>query len=180
MFYLEKTKMGKSTTGKKADFIKAQNAFVDFSTTYLKEWTKQELKKYRNEPVVIPINDHGFFVGDFRITGVHSACWAVEKIDGRHIHDFTSKASAVIYCVSEVRQKYESAQTLLDLDTNLGRLDLNIVQYEYTLSKTQDLVKSTAVLNRYIDAKLQRRAVLNILKKTLISAKYLNFGKLPL
>jgi hypothetical protein len=27
---------------------------------------------------------------------------------------------------------------------------------------------------------LQRRAVLNILKKTLISAKYLNFGKLPL
>ena len=173
-------KKAKSTTKRKSELEAAQSTFAEFGTKYIKRWTEQELKQYRTQPVVIPVGNHGFFVGGFRINGVHADCWAVEKIEGRHIHDFTSKASAVIYCVSEVRQKYESAQTLLDLDTKLGRLDLNIVQYEYTLSKTQDLVKSTAVLNRCIDAKLQRRAVLNILKKTLISAKYLNFGKLPL
>ena len=173
-------KKAKSTTKRRSEFEAAQNTFSEFGTKYIKRWTEKELKQFRTQPVVIPVGTHGFFVGSFRINGAHSACWAVEKIDGRHIHDFTSKAAAIIYCISEVRQKYEEAQTLLDLDTKLGRLDLDIVQYEYTLSKTQDLVKSTAVLNRCIDAKIQRRHLLNILKKTLNSAKYLNFGKQPL
>ena len=82
----------------------------------------------------------------------------------------TSKSAAIIYCISEVREKYEAAQTLLDLDTKLGRLDLDIVHYENTLTKTQDLVRSAAVLNRCIDAKITRRHLLNILKKTLNSA----------
>lgn len=173
-------KKAKSTTKRKSELELAQNAFADFGTKYIKNWTEQELKQFRTQPVVIPIGVHGFFVGSFRVTGVHAACWTVGKIDGHHIHDFTSKSAAIIYCISEVRQKYEAAQTLLDLDIKLGRLDLDIAQYEYTLSKTQDLVKSAAVLNRCIDAKIQRRSLLNILKKTLNSAKYLNFGKQPL
>ena len=173
-------KKAKFTTKRKSELEQAQRAFAEFGTKYIKNWTEQELKQFRTQPVVIPVGDHGFFVGSFRITGVHTACWAVEKIDGRHIHDFTSKSAAVIYCISEVRQKYEAAQTLLDLDTKLGRLDLDIVHYEHTLSNTQDLVRSAAVLNRCMDAKIQRRHLLNILKKTLNSAKYLNFGKQPL
>ena len=173
-------KKAKSTTKRKSELEAAQSTFAEFGTKYIKRWTEQELKQYRTQPVVIPVGDHGFFVGPFRITSVHLACWAVEKIDGRHIHDFTSKAAAILYCIDEVRQKYEAAQTLLDLDTKLGRLDADIVHYEYTLSKTQDLVKSTSVLNRCIDAKITRRHLLNILKKTLNSAKYLNFGKQPL
>jgi hypothetical protein len=173
-------KKAKSTIKRKFELEEAQSTFAEFGTKYIKRWTEQELKQYRTQPVVIPVGAHGFFVGQFRITGVHADCWTVEKMDGQHIHNFTSKSAAVIYCISEVRQKYEAAQTLLDLDTKLGRLELDIVQYEYTLSKTQDLVKSTVVLNRCIDAKMQRRDLLNILKKTLNSAKYLNFGKQPL
>lgn len=173
-------KKAKSTTKRRSELEAAQNTFADFGTKYIKRWTEKELRQFRTQPVVIPVGDHGFFVGSFRVTGTHSACWTVEKIDGRRIHDFTSKATAILYCINEVRQKYEEAQTLLDLDTKLGRLDLDIVQYEYTLLKTHDLVKSTAVLNRCIDAKIQRRHLLNILKKTLNSAKYLNFGKQPL
>lgn len=173
-------KKAKSTIKRKSELELAQNAFAEFGTKYIKHWTEQQLKQFRTQPVVIPIGAHGFFVGGFRIAGVHSACWAVEKIDGRHVHDFTSKVNAIFYCINEVRQKYEAAQTLLDLDTSLGRLDLDIAQYEYTLEKTQDLVKSAVVLNRCIDAKMQRRHILNILKKTLNSTKYLNFGKQPL
>lgn len=173
-------KKAKSTTKRKSELELAQNIFADYGTKYIKNWTEQELKQFRTQPVVIPVGDHGFFVGQFRINGVHSTCWTVEKFNGEHVHDFTSKSSAIIYCITEVRQKYEAAQTLLDLDTKLGRLDLDITQYEYTLSKTQDLVKSTVVLNRCIDAKIQRRQILNNLKKTLNSAKYLNFGKQPL
>jgi len=173
-------KKAKSTTKIKSELELAQRTFADFGTKYIKNWTEQELKQFRTQPVVIPVGDHGFFVGPFNITGIHAACWNVTKLDGRHVHNFTSKSSSIIYCISEIRQKYEAAQTLLDLDTKLGRLDSDIMYYEYTLSKTQDLVKSAAVLNRCIDAKIQRRHLLNILKKTLNSAKYLNFGKQPL
>jgi hypothetical protein len=179
MFYLEKTKMGKSTTGKKADFIKAQHAFVDFSTTYLKDWTKQELKKYRNEPVVIPINDHGFFVGPYRITAQTKTCWTVEHLDGKHIHDFVTKVNAILYCLKSVGNRADY-KDILELDRKLGKLDNDMAFYKNTIDYTKNSFKNTIALNRYMDAKLQRRAVLNILKKTLISAKYLNFGKLPL
>ena len=69
---------------------------------------------------------------------------------------------------------------ILELDRQLGKLDNDIAFYQHTINNTKNTFKNTIALNRYIDATLQRRAVLNILKKTLISAKYLNFGKLPL
>lgn len=179
MFYLEKTKMGKSTTGKKSDFIKAQDAFVDFSTKYLKDWTKQELKKYLNEPVVIPVGDYGFLVGPYRINGQSSSCWRVEQQDGTILHDFVSKSNAILYCI-KLMKNYAAAAELLELDRKLGKLDNDMAFYKHTIDYTKNGFKNTIALNRYMDAKLQRRAVLNILKKTLISAKYLNFGKQPL
>ena len=170
----------KSTTGKRSDLAHAQAVFADVGTKHLKNWTEKELKRFRTQPVVIPVGTHGFFVGNFRITGTHQQCWRVEQLDGQHRHNFTSKINAIVYCINEIKQKFDAAQHLLDLDTKIGRLDIDIVYYEYTLSKNRDLVKSAAVLNRCIDAKTQRRHLLDILKKTLNSAKYLNFGKLPL
>ena len=85
-----------------------------------------------------------------------------------------------MYCVNSIKQQYTEAQKLLDLDTKIGRLEVNIVQYEYTLAHQQDSLKHGVVLNRCIDAKMQRRALINILKKSLNSAKYLNFGNQPL
>ena len=72
------------------------------------------------------------------------------------------------------------ARDILDLDRQLGKLDNDIAFYKYTIENTKSQFKNEIVLNRYIDAKLQRRYVLNILKKTLILTKYLNFGKQPL
>jgi mevalonate kinase len=179
MFYLEKTTMEKSTTGKKTDFVKAQHTFADFSIKYIKNWTEQELKKYVNEPVVIPVGDYGFFVGPYRVTGKTKNCWAVVQQDGQHIHDFVSKSNAIIYCLKSMRNRSDY-KDILELDRQLGKLDNDIAFYQHTINNTKNTFKNTIALNRYIDATLQRRAVLNILKKTLISAKYLNFGKLPL
>jgi hypothetical protein len=179
MFYLEKMKMEKSIIGKKSDFVKAQQAFVDFSTKYIKNWTRQELKKYVNEPVVIPVGNYGFFVGPYTITGKDKNCWSVVQLDGRHVHDFVSKTNAIVYCLKSMRNKTDS-KDILELDRRLGKLDNDIAFYKYTIQTTKNKFKNTIVLNRYMDATLQRRNVLNILKKTLISAKYLNFGKLPL
>ena len=171
--------MGKSTTKRKFEFVKAQKTFVDFGTEYLKNWTDKELKKFVNEPVVIPVGKYGFFVGRYRIRRHATNCWTVEQIDGRHIHDFVTKSNAIIYCLKSMQNKADF-RDILELDRQLGKLDNDIAFYKNTIECTKNTFKNTVALNRYIDATLQRRAVLNILKKTLISAKYLNFGKLPL
>jgi hypothetical protein len=78
-----------------------------------------------------------------------------------------------------VKHLYSRANELLELDTKIGRLDNNIKYYEFGLrraEKTGNKVKYTILLNRYIDAKIQRRLFNNNLKKTLNSAKYINFG----
>ena len=179
MFYLGKMKMARSTTGKKSEFVEAQNTFVDFSTQYIKKWTNKELKKYVNKPVVIPNGNYRFFVGPFCINGRTKNCWTVEQLDGKHIHDFVSKSNAILYCLKSMLNKSDYRE-ILELDRQLGKLDNDIAFYKHTIGVTKNQFKNSVALNRYIDATLQRRVVLNILKKTLISAKYLNFGKQPL
>lgn len=179
MFYLEKTKMAKSTTDKKLEFSQAQELFATISTKYIKEWTNKQLKNYINEPVVIPVGSYGFLVGPYRIQGKHSACWSVEQQDGKLLHEFISKSNAIIYCLQSMKS-YSAAAELLELDRQLGRLDRDIEFYKHTIKNTKNDFKSVTALNRYNDAKMQRRAVYNILKKTLISAKYLKFGNTPL
>jgi hypothetical protein len=169
----------KFTTQEKSNFKKAQNTFVDFSTTYIKNWTNKELTKYRSEPVVIPAGNYRFFIGPFVITGQSKHCWTVNQVDGKHIHDFVTKSNAIVYCLKSMRNKPDY-KDILELDRQLGRLDNDIAFYKHTIATSKNQFKNAIVLNRYIDATLQRRSVLNILKKTLISAKYMNFGKLPL
>jgi len=171
--------MEKSTTKRKFDFQDAQDAFVNFGIQYIKHWTDKQLKTYITKPVVIPIGDYGFLVGPYVITGKSKHCWSTKQQDGRFIHDFVSKTNAIIYCIRAMKNKAD-ANDILELDRQLGKLDNDIVFYQNTLNCSKNQFKNEITLNRYIDAKLQRRNVLNILKKTLISAKYVNFGKQPL
>ncbi len=171
--------MGKSTTRKKTEFTQAQETFVDFGTQYIKNWTQQQLKKYINEPVVIPIGNYGFFVGRYLIKGQTKTCWTVSQRDGKHVHDFVTKSNAIMYCLKSMQNKANCVD-ILELDRQLGKLDNDIAFYKHTIQYTKNGFKNTVALNRYIDASHQRRAILNILQKTLISAKYYNFGKQPL
>jgi hypothetical protein len=179
MFYLEKTKMAKFSTNQKNELDQAQQLFATVGTKYIKEWTDKQLKTYINEPVVIPVGSYGFLIGPYRIQGKNSTCWRVEQQDGRVLHDFVSKTNAILYCI-KLMKNYAAAAELLELDRQLGRLDRDIEFYQYTIKNTKNDFKIETALNRCTDAKMQRRAVLNILKKTLISAKYLKFGNTPL
>jgi hypothetical protein len=179
MYYLEKTKMAKSTTNRKLEFSQAQELFATASTKYIKEWTDKQLKTYVNEPVVIPVGSYGFLVGPYRVQGKTSTCWRVEQQDGRVLHDFVSKSYAILYCV-KLMKNYAAAAELLELDRQLGRLDRDIEFYQYTIKNAKNDFRVETALNRCTDARMQRLAVLNILKKTLISAKYLKFGNTPL
>jgi len=171
--------MAKSTTNKKSEFSQAQELFATVGTKYIKEWTDKQLKNYVNEPVVIPVGSYGFLIGPYRIQGKNSTCWRVEQQDGRMLHDFVTKTNAILYCI-KLMKNYAAAAELLELDRQLGRLDRDIEFYQHTIKNTKNDFRIETALNRCTDARMQRRAVLNILKKTLISAKYLKFGNTPL
>ena len=179
MFYLEKTKMAKLSTGKKLGLERAQNVFAEVGTKYIKDWTSKELRKFVTEPVVIPVGNYGFLVGPYRIIGIDKNCWSVEQLDNKHIHNFVTKINAILFCLKSMKHIH-SAQEICELDRKLGFLDNDIARYKNILAKNNNQFKTAVTLNRYIEAKEQRRQVLNILKKTLISAKYLNFGNKPL
>ena len=169
---------GASTIKRKSELNLARDLFTDIGLRYLKNWTQQEIAKYRSEPVVIPVGDYRFFVGSYQIAGLHQQCWAVSQFDDKHIHHFIDKVTAILYCMYSTRGIHGQAEKLLDLDSKLGKLDLDIKNYEATMqasSKRNDMLKYDIVLNRCINAKMQRRELNDILKKTLISAKYLNF-----
>lgn len=171
--------MVKSTTNKKLEFNQAQEIFATVGIKYIKEWTNKQLKLFKNQPVVIPNGNYGFLVGPYRIQGKNNTCWTVEQQDGQHLHDFVSKSNAILYCLIAMKNYYSAAE-LLELDRQLGKLDRDIDFYEYTIKNAKNEFKVETALNRCADARMQRRSVLNILKKTLISAKYLKFGNTPL
>lgn len=54
---------------------------ANLGTRYLIDWTKKELNKYINKPVVIQIGDYGFLVGRFKIVGIEKNCWRVLQLD---------------------------------------------------------------------------------------------------
>jgi len=171
--------MAKSITNKKNELFKAQQIFANIGTKYIKEWTDKQLKNYINDPVVIQVGNHGFLVGPYKVQGTDSNCWNVEQQDGKLLHSFVSKSNAILFCLRSMTN-YAAASELLELDRQLGKLEQDIAYYEHTIKHTKNDFKVQIALNRCADAKMQRRSVYKILKKTLISAKYLKFGNIPL
>lgn len=158
---------------------KKENRLVDHAANYIIDWTKKELRKFVNQPVVIQIGDYGFCVGKYTITGKSKKSWVVHS-DNKLVHDFTSKTNAILYCLCETNNSYNSAKELLDLDSKIGRLENDLEQYKYWLTTTKDRFKTELYLNRYLDAKYQYQTQNDILKKTLKMAKYIKFGNQPL
>lgn len=173
--------MGRHTTEKTQKFKAATKAFSDFGIQYVTTWTKKELAQFLDKPIVIPHGNYGFFIGNYEIVGIAKTCWRVSQKDGKLIGDFFSKAAAIVYCLCNVDQKYSRADEIHEIDYALGKLTNDILFYEKSMQVNQkNNIKHAILLNRYIDAKFKRKEYLNLLKKSLISAKYMKFGKLPL
>ena len=136
---------------------------LTLGVTYLKRFTKKELNKFKNKPVIIPSGDYRFFVGPYVVNGLQKDCWQV-TLDGRLIHNFLSKINAFLYCV--------------EWDNKLGNLTSDILYYEKHIKLATDcgdIDRKEIIVNRYIDARLQQTYAQDKLQKTINSAKYNNF-----
>ena len=150
---------------------------LSLGVTYLKQFTKKELNKFKNKPVIIPSGDYRFFVGPYVVNGLQKDCWQV-TLDGRLIHNFLSKINAFLYCVADITNKYKQSRDIIEWDTKLGNLTSDILYYEKHIKLATDcgdIDRKEIIVNRYIDARLQQTYAQAKLQKTINSAKYNNF-----
>ena len=153
---------------------------LNLGVAYIKRFTNNELNKFKNKPVVIPLGDYRFFVGPYEIKGIHKDCWEVTR-DRQLVHCFLSRLNAILYCLSCIKDLYTQSRNILEYDTKLGNLNSDLQHYTKNIRVAQDRKDSERkeiLLNRYIDAKLRQKKAVANLRKTINSAKYINFGNM--
>ena len=156
------------------------DTFLSLGVAYLKQFTDKQLNAFRNEPVVIPSGKYRFFVGPYIVKGLEKSSWQV-SYDGTTIHVFLSKVNALLFCLTDIRNNYQTSRDIIKWDSKLSNLLADLQHYEKninTATKQGNTEKKEILLNRYIDAKLQQKYATSNLRKTINSAKYNNFRNL--
>jgi hypothetical protein len=149
------------------------------TTEYLKAWTDRELQHLTQEkkiPVCLPIGDHGFLIGRYRMQSIGKHTWRVLDNNQEFVHDFSRKLSAVFYCLTSQLNKLNLAREILTADTAVGKLELDQDYYMYSIknyAKKQDFFRVDLARLRYIQAQHQLRFANQELEKTINIAKYL-------
>jgi hypothetical protein len=153
---------------------------LNLGVAYIKRFTNNQLNKFIDKPVVIPVGNYRFFVGPYVVNGVHKQCWEVSK-DGDVVHCFLSRLNAILYCLTCVKNRYWQSRDILEWDNKLGHLNLDLEYYTRSIKSAQnanDRERKEIMLNRYIDAKQRQKQAIDKLNKTIKSAKYINFGNM--
>jgi hypothetical protein len=164
----------------KLGFTKQQvNQAAEITTQYLKAWTDRELRYLainKNIPVCLPIGDHGFLIGRYKLEKLHDNCWRVSDINNCVINDFTSKISAASYAFAEHLNHLNLARSLLKADSVVSKLEIDQYYYQNTIKislKKQDYFRADLAKLRYLDCNLQLQSARRELEKTINTAKYL-------
>lgn len=138
-------------------------------------WTKQETTRLlKAEPIIIPTS-WGFRVGKFSIRQ-EKYSWLVSNDWNESIGSFTSKKTAVYWCILQSAGKLNQSQTLFEQDFRLGKYSQDQANYMYRRQKA--IAANDYFKVDVCDARIAKNESLledakNDLEKTLLSAKYL-------
>lgn len=164
----------------KLGFTRQQvNQAAEITTQYLKAWTDRELRYLavsKNIPVCLPIGNHGFLVGRYKLEKIRDNCWRVLDNSDRVIHDFTSKISAASYAFAEHLNHLNLARSLLTADSAVSKLEIEQDHYQNTIKisvKKQDYFRADLAKLRYLNCNMQLQTARRELEKTINTAKYL-------
>lgn len=138
----------------------------------LDQWAERELK--RNLHTIIVQDDHGGFV----VFGKYYLCpekdvFAVYNCSGDLISNFSSKRSAISWCVADNKNLLNLAQTIKNLDKKWRTLTSDIQSRKLLAASSRDKNWAETVLIK-LQPKIQQQVALNQeLEKCLNSAKYI-------
>jgi len=169
--------MAKSRTKRKSTDITVSNikAVAEAATTYVKQWTKQEAHRLaKQELVIIPAN-WGLQVGKYSVKNTVQG-WRVENGSGDLINNFTSKRSAVAWCIVYQTNRHAISERLLKQDNRLSKLSQDHINYLHSKQqahKKRDYFAVDVAEARLLESTVHLEAAKIDLEKTLNSAKYL-------
>jgi hypothetical protein len=170
--------ISKKQRKQKAYDLAQQQVAEEVVSAYLSWWAGQEVQRLINKGtlLVIPADSGtGYRIGHFKTTK-EGEWWRV--ISDRHSTElqFSSKISAVFYCLFECKNLLHKSQELLSHDTMVRQLDNDSRLYRHKYKRACELKNSFAQdlwLARSSDVNPRLTAAQEELQKLINSAKYI-------
>lgn len=168
--------MVKSRTKRKyseVDVKDVQN-LAELASQYVRHWTKEQAQSIAKQELVIIPATWGYQVGKYSVRE-RNQTWDVKNRFDELVKCFTSKRSAITWCILEQSQLFKTSDKLLAQDTRLSKLMQDSANYNYTRQaaiKKQDLFAVDVINARIAETAMLLDLAKNELEKTLNSAKY--------
>lgn len=168
--------MVKSRTKRKSSDINVKDVqnLAELASQYVRHWTKEQAQSIaKHELVIIPAT-WGYQVGKYSVRE-HNQTWDVRNVFNESIKYFTSKRSAITWCILEQSNLLNTSNKLLAQDTKLSKLIQDAANYNYTKQaaiKKRDLFTVDVLNARLAETSVLLESAKNELEKTLNSAKY--------
>jgi hypothetical protein len=168
--------MAKSRTKRKSSDINVKDVqtLANLASEYVRHWTKEQARALAVQELVIIPASWGFQVGKYAVKQ-NNQVWDVRNSYHELVKNFTSKRSAITWCILEQSRLFKTSDRLLLQDAKLSKLIQDTANYNYT--KQAAVKKRDLFMVDVLNARLAETAVLlesakNELEKTLNSAKY--------
>jgi hypothetical protein len=172
--------MAKSTTRsvkKKASPVnKAQiQAVADAAAQYVQHWAQEEAQDMIKSNIVILPTKQGYQVGKYAVKNIDKM-WSVFNTFDELVDTFSCKQSAVVFCILNLKEKFNLAQELRRQDTRISKLAQD--QTNYVFRRIKAVKQKDTLATDIIEARISETdSLLNLaredLEKTLKQAKYL-------
>lgn len=156
---------------------------VHEAVEYLRRWTKEELRSIIDEssksnrlPVIAPIGQQGYIVGNYGICPTEDKkWWRVNYRYSDQEYIFVNKAAAVCFALSQQTGKIILADKILKQDQEVGKFQLKSEMFKerfYQACRRKNRDKADLFKSRYQEVSLKLVEARNVLEKSLKSTKY--------
>jgi len=128
-----KTSKPKTPATSKITEIDAEQA-----TRQIKNWARQEithLHQVDRTPVCVPTSD-GYRIGLYKLNCQDNR-YRLHGADQIFIHEFDSKASAVLYAIFSIKNNITKAAEILDLDQDINKNYMDVVMLSRRITGLQ-------------------------------------------
>lgn len=161
------------------DVKQAVDAAIKEAVSQVRKFTKTQLKNLirapdNKKPLIIPIGQDGYVIGNYAIK-IYKNYWYVKYFyDDREIV-FANRQAALFYALSQHKRRYALADSILQYDQDIERLEIESNLFQLLLSKAKkNKNQSSAAIysSRLVEVKHLLNIKRNLLAKSLKTAKY--------
>jgi len=146
------------------------------ATRQIKNWTRQEithLHQVDRTPICMPTSD-GYRIGLYKLTCTDHR-YRLYDADQMFIHEFDSKASAVLYAIHLIKDNIHKATEILDLDQDINKNYMDVLMLRRKIAGLQrqsDWISAEIREYRLEIAQRRLEALRDKISKIHRSAKY--------